>query len=134
MHLGLPDLADLAPILWAKWGGVFLETLHQEAQDAADGLAFRALNNQAGLRTLLVVCTTDRVRIQTVEEALSLGRVARPVDWESYSVAETVLKTDKGRGLSHQELRDGSSRAALVLCATRPVSIRTLEGLFDLPA
>ena len=133
MHLGLPNLADLAPILWAKWGNVFLETLRQEARDAADGLAFRAVNDQEGVRTLLVVCTTDRAQIRTAEEALSLGAVTRPVDWGHYSVAEIVLKTDKGSGLSHQEQRDSNGRTALVLCATRPASVQKLEGLFDLP-
>lgn len=133
MHLGLPNLAELAPILWAKWGNVFLETLRQEARDAEDGLAFRAVNNQAGVRTLLVVCTTDPAQIRTAEGTLSLGTVARPVDWGQYSAAEIVLKTDKGRGLSHQEQRDGNGRTALVLCATRPDSVQTLERVFDLP-
>ena len=133
MHLGLPNLADLAPILWAKWGNVFLETLRQEALDAEDGLAFRAVNSQAGIRTLLVVCTIARAQIRTAEDSLSLGAVARPVDWERYSAAEIVLKTDKASGLSHQEQRDDSGRTALVLCATRPASVQTLERVFDLP-
>lgn len=134
MHIGLPNLGEFAPILWAKWGNVFLETLRQEARDAADELAFRAVNDQAGIRTLLVVCTTDPARIEAVTAALSLRGTTRPVDWERYSVAEAILKTDKGRGLSHQEQRDSRGRSALVLCATRPAFVKTLEELFDLPA
>ncbi len=133
MHLGLSTLSDIAPILWAKWGDVFLETLRQEARDAADGLAFRAVNSPAGVRTLLIVCTTDSKQIQAVEDALSPGVVARPVDWESYSVAEMVFRTEKRGGLDHQERRDGSGRTALIMAATRPESVRTLERLFDLP-
>lgn len=133
MHISLSNLADLAPVLWAKWGNVFLEDLRQEARDAADGLAFRAVNDRSGTRTLLVVCTTDPPTIRTAEDALSLGEVTRPVDWESYSVAEMILKTEKGKGQSHQERRDNKGRTALVLCATRPAHVQTLERLFDLP-
>lgn len=133
MHLSLSNLADLAPVLWAKWGDVFLEALRLEARDAADGLAFRAVNNRAGVRTILVVCTTDPAQIRALEEALSLGVVARPVDWEKHSIAEMVLKTEKRTGFTHQERRDGDRRTGLVLCATRLEPVRTLERLFDLP-
>ncbi len=129
----MPKLDAIAPILWAKWGTVFLETLRQEALEAADGLAFRAMNTEAGIRTLLIVCTTDRARIHTAEEALGLNVVRQPADWDTYSGAEMVFKTEKGSGLGHQELRDESSRSALVLCATRSESVRTLEEFFDLP-
>ena len=129
----MPKLDAIAPILWAKWGGTFLEALREECLEAADGLAFRAMNTEGGVRTLLVVCTTDRAQIQAVEEALGLDVVARPVDWETYSVAEMIFKTEKKNGLSHQERRDGSGRTALVLCATRPSSVRKLEALCDLP-
>ena len=130
----MSKLNAIAPILWAKWGGVFLEALHQESLGTVDGLAFRALNSEAGVRTLLVVCTTNRAQIQMVEKDLALGPVARPVEWERYSIAEMVFKTDKGSGLGHQERRDGSGRTTLVLCATRPEPVQTLERLFDLPA
>ena len=130
----MPNLAEIAPILWARWGTTFLETLRQEAVDAADGLAFVAMNTAAGIRTLLVVCTTDPARLRAVEEALELPAVTRPADWETYSAAEMIFKTEKKHGLGHQEQRDGSGRTALVLCATRPASVRTLEKLFDLPA
>ena len=129
----MTKLADIASILWVKWGGTFLEALREESLEAADGLAFVAMNTEGGIRTLLVVCTTDRAQIQAVEEALGLDVVARPVDWETYSVAEMIFKTEKKNGLSHQERRDGSGRTALVLCATRPSSVRKLEELFDLP-
>ena len=129
----MPKLDAIAPIIWAKWGGIFLEILRREASEAADGLAFRALNSGAGIRTLLVACTTDRARIQSIEEALSPGVLARSVDWERYSVAEMVFRTEKRNGLDHLEQRDAADRTALVLCATRPGSVRTLEQLFDLP-
>lgn len=129
----MPDLAAIAPILWAKWGATFLESLRQEALEAADGLAFRALNTEGGTRTLLVVCTTNRAQIQALEAALGLNVVAHPADWESYSVAEMVFKTEKRGGLSHQEQRDAAGRTSLVLCATRPGSVRTLEARFNLP-
>ncbi len=115
-------------------GGTFLEALRREALDAPDRLAFRALNSAAGARLLLVACTTERAQIQAIEAALPPGAVARPAQWESYSAAEMVFKTEKGGGLSHQAQRDASGAAALVLCATRPASVRTLEGLFALPA
>ena len=130
----MPKLAAIASIIWAKWGTTLLETLRQESLDAADGLAFVAMNSDQGVRTLLVVCTTDRARIQTIEKALDLHAVARPADWENYSAAEMVFKTEKGSGLSHQEQRDANGRTSLVLCATRPSSVRTVEKLFDLPA
>ncbi len=126
-------LAAIAPIIWAKWGSTFLEALREESLDAADGLAFRAMNSEGGIRTLLIICTTQRVQIQAIEEALELPTAARPVDWKSYSVAEMVFKTDKGNGLGHREQHDGNGRSVLVLCATRPEPVRTLEGLFDLP-
>ncbi len=130
----MPTLAAIAPIIWAKWGSVFLEELRQEAQDAADGLAFRALNSEAGVRTLLIVCVTNRARIEAAEELLPPGAAARSVDWERYSVAEMVFKTEKGSCLGHQEQRDEGGRTALVFCATRPAAVQTLERLFDLPA
>ena len=129
----MPKLDDIAAILWAKWGTTFLEALRQEAEEAADGLAFRAMNTQGGIRTLLVVSTTDRAQIKTLEETAALNAVAHPVDWVNYSAAEMVFKTEKKGGFSHQEQRDGSGRTALVLCATRPASVRTLERLCDLP-
>ena len=129
----MPTLAAIAPIIWAKWGNVFLEALRQKARDAADSLAFLALNSEAGVRTLLVVCTTDHARLRAIEGILSLGAVPRPADWGRYSVAEMVFKTEKGSGLGHQELRDERGRTALVLCATRPKAVKTLEELFDLP-
>ena len=127
------DLRERADL--AKWGNLFLAALHQESLAAADGLAFRALNSQAGVRTLLEVCTTDRAQIQAAEKTLSPGVMACPVNWEKYNVAEMVFKTDTGSGLGHQERRHGSGgRTALVLCATRPEPVQTLERLFDLPA
>ena len=129
----MPKLDAIAPILWAKWGSTFLETLRQESLDAEDGLAFVAMNSEAGIRTLLIVCTTDRIQIKALEDALTLNVVARPADWESYSAAEMIFKTEKKGGLTHQELSDDSGRTSLALCATRPASIRTLEKLFDLP-
>ena len=129
----MPKLDAVASIIWAKWGSTWLETLQQESLDAADGLAFRAMNTDQGIRTLLIVCTTNRARIQAVEEGLRLNMVTRSIEWENYSVAEMIFKTEKGSGLGHQELRDENGRTALVLCATRPASLRTLETLFDLP-
>lgn len=128
----MPKLESIAPIIWAKWGSTFLESLRQEALDADDGLAFRAMNSEGGERMLLIVCTTDRARIQTVEAALGLNAVVWPVDWESYSVAEMIFKTEKKNGLGHRELRDAHGRTALVLCATRLESMRSIEKLFDL--
>src|ERR1700733_5880538 len=121
----MPTLIAIAPIIWAKWGGLFLETLRQEASAAADDLSFRAMNSETGIRTLLVVCTTNRN--QAIEEALRLNTVTRLVDWENYSVAEMVFKTEKGSGFGHQERCD--DHAALVLCATRPTFVQSLEQL-----
>ena len=90
-------------------------------------------NRAAGRRTLLLVCTTNRAQIKTIEEALGLNVVARPTDWESYSAAEMMFKTEKKGGLSHQEQRDENGRTSLVMCATLPETVRTLEKLFDLP-
>ena len=129
----MPTLAEVAPMVWAKWGELFLEVLRQEALDADDGLAFRALNSEAGRRTLLVVCTTDRGRIESAEGELSLRAEVRAVDWESYSVAEMVFKTERGSGLGHRKQSDASDGTALVLCATRPTAVLTLERIFDLP-
>ncbi len=129
----MPKLDAVAPIIWARWGGTFLEVLRQASLDAGDGLAFEAMNSDQGVRTLLIVCTTNRARIRTIAEALELRVVARPADWESYSVAEMIFKTGKGSGLGHQELRDSNGRTALALCATLPESVRTLEKLCDLP-
>ena len=129
----MPKLAAIAPIIWAKWGSTCLEALRQESLDAADGLAFRAMNSDDGIRTLLIVCTTRSSQIRAVEEALPLNPIARPVDWKNYSAAEMVFKTEKGSGLGHQELRDRDGRTSIVLCATRPACVQTLEDLFDLP-
>ena len=128
----MPRLDAIAPIIWAKWGRAFLEVIRQESLDAADGLAFRAMNSEQGIRTLLIVCTTNRAQIQTIEAALQLNVVTPPY-WESYSVAQMVFKTEKGSGLGHQERRDGTGRTSLVLCATRPESVREIEKLCDLP-
>lgn len=130
----MPKLDAIAPIIWAKWGDTFLEVLRQEALDTDDGLAFRAMNSELGIRTLLIACTTHPATIQTIEEALGLNAVAHPADWKSYSAAEMIFRTEKRSGLGHQEMRDGNGRTALVLCATRPESVQTLEKLFDLPA
>ena len=129
----MPKLDAIAPIIWAKWGDISLEILRQESLEAADGFAFRAMNSEGGIRTLLVVCTVNHALIETIKEALQLGVVARPADWENYSVVQMVFKTEKGTGLSHQELRDENGRTSLVMCATRPGAVRTLEKLFDLP-
>lgn len=134
LRLDVPTLDAVAPIVWAKWGAIFLEDLRQAALEAADGLAFEAMNTEAGIRTLLVVCTTDPVQIRTIEQALGLTVVARPADWNTYSVAEMIFRTEKRTGLGHQERRDGAGRTALVLCATRPEAVRTLERLCELPA
>lgn len=130
----MPRLDAIAPIIWVKWGDTFLKGLREEALNAFDGLAFRAMNSDEGMRTLLIVCTTNRAQIRTLEEALGLNVVARPADWENYSAAEMIFKTEKGSGLGHQELRDADGRTSLVLCATRPEPVRTLETLFDFPA
>ena len=130
----MPKLDAIAPILWAKWGATFLEGLRQASREAADGLAFEAMNSEAGIRTLLIVCTTTLAQIQALEQTLALGVVARPANWERYSVAEMIFKTERGTGLGHQERREGNGRAALVLCATRPEAVRRLEELCELPA
>ena len=129
----MPRLDAIAPSIWAKWGRTFLEVIRQESLDAADGLAFRAMNSDQGIRTLLIACTTNRTQIRATEEALQLKVVARPADWENYSAAEMIFKTEKGSGLAHQELRDGNARTAVVLCATRPEAVQTLEKLLGLP-
>ena len=129
----MPRLDAIAPIIWAKWGDTFLEVLRQESLDAADGLAFRAMNSDQGIRRLLIVCSTSHAQIRTIEQALKLNVVAHPAAWESYSAAEMVFKTEKGSGLGHQELRDDNGRTSLVLCATRPASVRMIEKMFDLP-
>ncbi len=129
----MPKLDAVAPIIWAKWGGTSLEILRQEASAAADGLAFRAMNSEGGVRTLLIICTTHHAQIQAIEQALPLKVIARPADWENYSAAEMVFKTEKGSGLGHQDLYDGRGRTALVVCATRPEGVRSLEKLCDLP-
>lgn len=133
LRLVMSKLDAIASIIWAKWGDTFLASLHQEALSAADGLALRAMNSDGGIRTLLLVCTTNRDYIQASEEALHLNMVSRPVDWQKYSVAEMIFKTEKSGGISHQEMRDGIGRASLVICATRSASVRTIETLFDLP-
>lgn len=129
----MSKLDAIAPIIWAKWGTTFLEDLRQETLDAADSLAFRAMNSEGGIRMLLAVCTTNLSQIQTIEEALELNVVARSADWASYSVAEMIFKAEKASGLGHQERRDGNVRTSLVLCATRPASVQMIEKLFDLP-
>ena len=118
----MPKLDAIAPIIWAKWGNTSLEILRQESLEADDGFAFRALNSEGGIRTLLVGCTVNPAQIEIIEEALQLGVVARPAGWENYSVVEMVFKTEKGTGLSHQELRDENGRTSLVMCAYPPGS------------
>ena len=130
----MTKLAAIAPIIWAKWGDTFLEALRQESLHAADGLAFRAMNSDGGMRTLLIVCTTNHAQIQAIEQDLELHVIAHPADWKNYSAAEMIFKTEKGNGLGHQELRVGNGRTSLILCATRAASVRTLEEWFDLPA
>ncbi len=129
----MPKLAAIAPIIWAKWGSTCLEALRQEALEAVDGLAFEAMNSDDGIRTLLIVCTTGAVQIRAVKEAFPLKPITRPVDWKGYSVAEMIFKTEKGSGIGHQELCDKDGGTSIVLCATRPASVRMLEKLFDLP-
>ena len=128
----MPKLDAIAPIIWAKWGGIFLEALRQEAMDAPDSLAFQAMNSEAGIRTVLVVCTADSKQVQVAEETLSLRAETRSVEWQSYSVAEWIFRAEKRGGLSHQTLRDGRGRTFLALSATRPKAVQALERLFDL--
>ena len=129
----MPRLDAIAPIIWAKWGKAALEALRQAALEAADGLAFEAMNSDAGVRTILVVCTTDPAQVQALAQALPPAASIRPVDWENYSVAEIIFKTEKGIGISRQEHRDGSGETAVVVCATRPATIQILEECCDLP-
>ncbi len=129
----MPGLDAVASIVWARWGSLFLEALRQASLDAGDGLAFEAMNSDRGVRTLLIVCTTNHAQVRSVAQALGLKLAARPADWERYSVAEMIFRTEKRGGLGHQEQRDGNERTSLVLCATRPEAVRTLEKLFDLP-
>lgn len=128
----MPRLDAIAPIIWAKWGGAALEALRQAALEAADGLAFEAMNSDAGVRTILVVCTTDPTQVQAIAQALPPGTNARPVDWTNYSVAEMIFKTEKGVGISHQEHRDGNGKTAVIVCATRPGALRRLEECCNL--
>ena len=125
-------LDAIAPIIWAKWGGTFLEAMSQGALDAPDGLAFEAVNSETGVRVVLVVCTTNDAQIQAAEKVPGLGVAARSVEWKTYSVAELIFRTEKRGGLGHQERRDGDGRTSLVLCATRPEAVQSLEKLFDL--
>ena len=74
----MTKLDAIAPIIWAKWGSTMLEALREESLEAADGLAFRAMNSQQGVRALLIVCTTHRAQIQTLEAALPRNVVKHP--------------------------------------------------------
>ena len=75
----MTKLDAIAPILWAKWDTTLLDALREESLEAADGLAFRATNSEAGGHTLLVVCTINRAQIamrpesvRTLEKLLDL--------------------------------------------------------------
>ena len=91
------------------------------------------MNDEGGIRTLLAVCTTDPARIQSITTALGPTVQARSFDWKSYSVAQMIFRTEKRGGVTQQEWRDGSAPPTLVVCATRPESVRTVEKLCDLP-
>ena len=91
------------------------------------------MNTVGGIRTLLTICTTNRAQVQTIAKSLAPNVLVCSANRKTYSVAEMIFRTEKRRVLAQQELCDESGRTALVLCATRPESVRTLEKLCGLP-
>lgn len=121
--------------LLERWRGRTFADLKAEAEMELNGTAFESIKVDKGPRGFLIVCATGGHEISLIEKTFSLQDNPLPGDdWNTTTLFKMALDTERGVGLSYQEMRGPrNERRAIILCATRPEKIRVLETAFTLP-
>jgi hypothetical protein len=120
--------------LLERWRGRTFTDLKAEAERELNGTAFESIRVDNGPRGFLIICATGAHEISLIEETFTLQDYPVPGnDWNTTTLFKMALDTERGLGVSYQEMRDArNKRSALILCATRPEKIRILEIAFSL--
>lgn len=131
----MKSIEDQLRDLLERWRGRKFADLKAEAEMELNGTAFESIRVDKGSRGFLIVCATGEHEISLIEQTFSLQDDPLPGDdWNTTTLFKMALDTERGVGLSYQEMRGPrNERSAIILCATRPEKIRTLETAFTLP-
>ncbi|HEX4638988.1 MAG TPA: hypothetical protein VH170_05835 [Chthoniobacterales bacterium] len=130
--------AELRELLSKRWRKITLSDFKAAAERELNGSAFESIRTDSRTgrkRIFLIVCATGAHEIGLIEKSLDLQPDPELwLSWEDQSLFDLAFHTEMGVGLSYQDQRDANGkRTAIIICATRPASIRLLEQLFLLP-
>lgn len=131
----MKNVEDQLRDLLERWRGRTFADLKAEAERELNGTAFESIRVDNGPRGFLIVCATGEHEISLIEKTFDLQYDPIPgEDWSTTTLFKMTLDTERGSGLSYQEMRGPrNERSAIILCATRPENIRILEAAFMLP-
>lgn len=117
--------------LTQQWGNKTLSEFRGKALLEANGTAFESLRAQEGQRVIILMCLTESKQMEIIEAVMDFGGQS-PVDWDTYTLGHLALDSVKGGGSCyHEKCEPSGNRVSLVLCATSPEAIRTLESIFN---
>ncbi|MEY2520536.1 MAG: hypothetical protein QOF24_2295 [Verrucomicrobiota bacterium] len=116
------------------WDRKTLSDLKAQADRELNGTALESLRVDNGPRGFVVICATGEHQISLIEKIFDFQDAGPHCDWNTTTLFRLTVDTERGDGLTYQELRDATNnRTAVILCATRPEKIRILETAFCLP-
>lgn len=127
----MKSIKEIAAQAVLKWGDKTLIKFRDEARKESNGTVFESLKAEDGPRLMIIVCVTDPEQIDLLSSIIKFSEEVSPADWNSLTLAEMMMRTDAGVGLSYEDLRNESgTRIAVTLCATKPETVRTIETIF----
>jgi len=129
-----PAVEEATNLLLGKWGSKTLAMLRAEAMREANGTAFDSVRVKDGQRLFLVLCATESKDISTLEQLFDFIGEDTGQNWETFTLADMVVKTGFGTGLSYESMSvTKGRREAIVLCAANSEAVRLMERVFGFP-
>jgi len=123
-----------AQTIMSKWGNKTLSMLHDEAIHDASGMAFESIRVAEGERIFLVLCATRHDDIEKLEGVFDFEGDGDRSDWQTCTLADMVLNTGYGTGLSYEALIiSKGERLAIALCAANPNAVKVLQAVLTFP-
>jgi hypothetical protein len=130
----MDNFEEIVHQLTKRWGGTTMAEFRDEAVLEDNGTLYDSVRVQDGPRIILMICVTNPEQIAIVEKAFKLDEEMPVKDWTAHTLVEWIFHTVQGVGLSYEDLHDAyGKRTAVLLCATRPESVRVLETFFKMP-
>lgn len=133
MKISPPE--QMAYLLQERWGSKTLGELRSQALIEKTGLMFDAVREAQGRRLVLAMCVTGFNEVAMLSKVFEFNLTGPAKNWENFTLLEMCMRNMAGGGGLCFELHKDSDgvTSALVLMATDPKSMATLEKIFTLP-